>query len=156
MSATARWACALAEILVSVCKLSGVVALAQPSQPPAPPPSSAPSSSQYDGFALDDLESFRAASRRATYLRVNCERRILALAHSAHPANPNRPPRGQPVKSGVTFHDISDPRSPKLLGEWNNPGGLTHGIAMDEGYVYACGTGLLSKPRHERTATAGT
>src|SRR5262245_54538310 len=85
---------------------------------------------------------------RNAYLRVDCDRKILALGHSASPENPNKAVGGV-VKSGVTFHDVSDPRRPVKLGEYNNPGDFTHGMEMDNRYVYLCGTGEGSKPRAE-------
>ncbi len=45
----------------------------------------------------------------------------------------------------MSFYDVSDPRNPKLLGDWLNPGGLTHGMEMDDSYVYVCGTAAESK-----------
>jgi hypothetical protein len=86
---------------------------------------------------------------RNAYLRVDCDRKIVALGQSASPANPNKPTGGAPVRSGVTFHDVSDPRRPVKVGEWNNAGRLTHGMEMDNRYVYVCGTSEASKPRNE-------
>lgn len=86
---------------------------------------------------------------RNAYLRVDCDRKILALGHSLSAQNPNKPPAGERVKSGVTLHDVSDPRNPKKLSEWNNPGDFTHGMEMDDRYVYVCGTTENSKPRNE-------
>ena len=86
---------------------------------------------------------------RNAYLRVDCDRKILAIGQSASPENPNKPLGGAAVRSGVTFHDISDPRKPVKVAEWNNPGGLTHGMEMDDRYVYVCGTSEQSKPRNE-------
>lgn len=86
---------------------------------------------------------------RNAYLRVDCGRKILALGQSTYAENPNKPIGGAAVRSGVTFHDVSDPRRPVKLGEWNNPGGLTHGMEMDDRYVYLCGTAEGSKPRNE-------
>lgn len=86
---------------------------------------------------------------RNAYLRVDCDRKVLALGHSLSPENPNKPLAGQGVKSGVTFHDVSDPRNPKKLSEWNNPSDYTHGMEMDERYVYVCGTTERSRPRNE-------
>src|SRR5262249_34569701 len=60
---------------------------------------------------------------RNAYLRVDCDRKILALGHSASPENPNKPTGGAAVKSGVTLHDVSDPRRPVKVAEWNNTGG---------------------------------
>ena len=81
-----------------------------------------------------------------TYLRASCARKILAFDHSgeqpndltgARPvaSNPSQPAPGTPPPSGVSFYDVSDPRHPKLLGDWLNPGGLTHGMEMDDSYV---------------------
>jgi hypothetical protein len=44
---------------------------------------------------------------------------------------------------------VTDPRNPIELGEWNNPGGQTHGMEMDERYVFVCGTSSETKPRNE-------
>jgi hypothetical protein len=89
------------------------------------------------------------AGTRSAYLRVDCERKVLATAHSNWPDNPNKPQAGQAVKSGLTFHDVTDPKNPKLLSEFNNVGGATHGMEMDEKYVYLCGSTADSKPRNE-------
>jgi hypothetical protein len=86
---------------------------------------------------------------RNAYLRVDCDRQILAFGHSFSNQNPDQPPEGQPIRSGITFHDVSEPSNPVLLGEWNNAGRLTHGIDMDSRYVYACGTSAQSKPEAE-------
>jgi len=85
---------------------------------------------------------------RNAYLRVDCDRKVMALGHSASPENPNKVVGGR-VKSGVTFHDVSDPARPVKLSEYNNPGDFTHGMEMDNRYVYLCGTGEGSKPRAE-------
>ena len=88
---------------------------------------------------------------KTTYLRVSCARQILAFDQSgeqpnnltgarAVSSNPNKPRPGEPLMSGVSFYDVTDPRNPKLLGEWRNAGGLTHGMEMDDSYVYVCGT----------------
>jgi len=82
---------------------------------------------------------------RNAYLRVNCDRKILAVGHSESPENPNKPPDGQSVVSGVSFHDVSDPRNPVLLSFWANQGGRTHGMEMDDSYVYACGSSAQTK-----------
>jgi hypothetical protein len=86
---------------------------------------------------------------RSAYLRVDCGKKILAMAHSVSAENPNKPTTGQQPKTGLTLHDVSDPREPKLLSEFNNAGGRTHGMEMDENYVYLCGTMERSKPRNE-------
>ncbi len=93
---------------------------------------------------------------KTTYLRVSCARQILAFDQSgeqpnnltgarAVSSNPNKPGPGEPLMSGVSFYDVTDPRNPKLLGEWHNAGGLTHGMEMDDSYVYVCGTSAESK-----------
>ena len=38
---------------------------------------------------------------RNAYLRVDCDRKILALGHSASPENPNKPMGGVALRSGV-------------------------------------------------------
>ncbi len=83
---------------------------------------------------------------RNAYLRVSCARKILALGHSADASNPAKPPAGAPPVTGVTFHDVSDPRNPKPLGDWKNAGGRTRGMEMDDKYVYVCGSSADSKP----------
>jgi len=93
---------------------------------------------------------------KTTYLRVSCARQILAFDQSgeqpndltgvrAVASNPNKPKPGEALMSGVSFYDVSDPHNPKLLGEWHNAGGLTHGMEMDDSYVYVCGTSAESK-----------
>jgi hypothetical protein len=66
--------------------------------------------------------------------------------HFGSPAfRSNKPQPGEPLMSGVSFYDVTDPRNPKLLGEWRNAAGLTHGMEMDDSYVYVCGTSAESK-----------
>jgi hypothetical protein len=86
---------------------------------------------------------------RTAYMRADCGRKIVAVGHSSTPENPNKPPAGQQVRTGVTIHDFSNPRTPEKLAEWNNPGGQTHGMEMDERYVYTCATTERSKRRNE-------
>lgn len=86
---------------------------------------------------------------RNAYLRVDCGRKILAIGQSAWPDNPKQPAAGESVRSGVSFHDVADPRRPVALSQWDNAGGLTHGMEMDARYVYTCGTSEQSKPRNE-------
>jgi hypothetical protein len=86
---------------------------------------------------------------RSAYLRVDCNRKILAVAHSNWAENPNKAAGGERARSGVSFHDVSDPRNPKLVGEFNNAGGQTHGMEMDDKYVYVCATMDRSKRRNE-------
>jgi hypothetical protein len=89
------------------------------------------------------------AGTRSAYLRVDCGRKILAMAHSGWPENPNKPTADEPLKTGITLHDVTDPRNPKRISEYNNAGGATHGMEMDDQYVYLCGTTENSKPRDE-------
>jgi hypothetical protein len=88
------------------------------------------------------------AGTRSAYLRADCGRKVLAIGHSSYPDNPNKPVGG-PAKTGLTLHDVTDPRQPKLLSEFNNKGGQTHGMEMDDKYVYLCGTMDNSKRRNE-------
>jgi hypothetical protein len=84
---------------------------------------------------------------RNAYLRVNCDKKILALGEDTNSANPNQPPAGERAASGVAFYDVSDPANPIQLSMWaNNPGGSTHGMEMDDRYVYACGSEAQSNP----------
>jgi hypothetical protein len=85
---------------------------------------------------------------RSAYLRVDCDRKVMALGHSTSPENPNKAV-GAALKTGVTFIDVADPSKPVKVGEYNNPGGFTHGMEMDSRYVYLCGTGEGSKTRAE-------
>jgi hypothetical protein len=89
------------------------------------------------------------AGMRSAYLRVSCDRKVLAVGQSTSAENPNQPSAGERARSGVAFYDVSDPRSPVELGQWNNPGNQTHGMEMDDRYVFACGTGSESNPRAE-------
>jgi len=88
------------------------------------------------------------AGTRSAYLRADCGRKVLAIGHSSYPDNPNKPVGG-PAKTGLTLYDVTDPRQPKLLSEFNNKGGQTHGMEMDDKYVYLCGTMDNSKRRNE-------
>jgi hypothetical protein len=86
---------------------------------------------------------------RTAYLRADCERKVLAVGHGESAENPNKPQAGQPLRTGVTFHDFSNPRTPEKLAEWNNQGSQTHGMEADDKYVYLCGTTDRSKRRAE-------
>ena len=98
----------------------------------------------------------RPSRHQDAYLRTSCPRKILAVAFSGEQpndltgvrpvaTNPNKPAAGETLRSGVTFYDISDPANPKVLSEWVNAGGLTHGMEMDDSNVYVCGTSEQSK-----------
>ena len=53
--------------------------------------------------------------------------------------NPNKLPAGEKTRSGVSFYDVSDPAKPKELAFVPiAPDGKTHGLDIDDRYVYAC------------------
>jgi hypothetical protein len=84
---------------------------------------------------------------RCNYIRVNYDRKILVTLHDTTSANPIQPPPGQPVQAGVTFHDVSNPSNPQLLGFLlTRANGATHGFEIDDRYVYGCATTPQSKP----------
>jgi hypothetical protein len=81
-----------------------------------------------------------SAGTRCNYLRVNREKKILILNHDGDNSNPTKPPQGQRSKSGVSFHDVSDPAHPKELAFIPfSPGGSGHGLDADDRYAYSCG-----------------
>lgn len=81
---------------------------------------------------------------RCPYLRVNPDKKILASTHDTSSANPNK--AVGPVQVGVSFHDVSDPRNPKPLSfVVTKVNALTHGMEMDDRYVYACAEMPLSR-----------
>jgi hypothetical protein len=85
---------------------------------------------------------------RNAYMRVNCDKKILAVGEDTNSQNPNQPAPGEKAVSGVNFYDVSDPTNPVLLSQWtNNAGGATHGMEMDDKYVYACGSSAQSFPQ---------
>ncbi|HJY07106.1 MAG TPA: hypothetical protein VJ323_12385, partial [Bryobacteraceae bacterium] len=76
---------------------------------------------------------------RCPYIRLNEERRILIGTQDTSGSNPVQPPAGESAQAGITFHDVSDPADPKLLGFFlTQPNGSTHGLDIDDRYVYAC------------------
>jgi hypothetical protein len=77
---------------------------------------------------------------RCNYLRVNREKKILIVTHDYDArGNPNKLPPGQKTKSGVAFYDVSDPAKPKELAfVLSAPDAKTHGLDIDDRYVYAC------------------
>jgi len=84
---------------------------------------------------------------RNAYLRVNCDKKIMAVGQDTNAQNPNQPAPGEKAVSGVNFYDVSDPSNPLLLSQWkNNAAGATHGMEMDDRYVYACGSSDQSAP----------
>lgn len=83
---------------------------------------------------------------RCPYVRVNTTRQILVGTHDTNVDNPVQPPAGQPVRAGVSFHDVSDSNNPKLLGFLpTRENGATHGFEIDDRYVYACANTPQSK-----------
>ena len=77
---------------------------------------------------------------RCPYLRVNNERKILVMGHDASRDNPQQPGAGERVRTGLSFHDVSNPRRPTLLSfvENRTDNGATHGFTIDGRYAYAC------------------
>jgi len=77
---------------------------------------------------------------RCNYLRWNTDRNILVFGNSRNADNPIQPPAGTPTDSGWSFWDVSDPRNPRLLSHLSiRPNGTTHGMDIDDRYVYGCG-----------------
>lgn len=81
------------------------------------------------------------AGTRCNYLRVNRGKKILIVGHDDDQrGNPTRPPAGEKSKPGWSFHDVSDPSNPKLLAFIPaTPGGKTHGLDIDDNFMYGCG-----------------
>ena len=80
-------------------------------------------------------------SGRCTYLRVNPDKKILVFGHDSDKDNPNKVAAGQQTNTGWSFYDVSDPAKPKELAFVPaTMGGKTHGLDMDDRYVYGCGT----------------
>src|SRR5215813_13240371 len=81
------------------------------------------------------------AGTRCNYLRVNRGRKILVIGHDSDRGNPTRPAAGEAAQVGWSFHDVSDPRNPKEIAFVPaTPDGKTHGLDIDDRYVYGCGT----------------
>jgi hypothetical protein len=84
---------------------------------------------------------------RCAYLRLNEQRHILVVGNDISGANPNKPPAGEPVKSGLSFYDVSDPANPQRLGFLSTEdNGETHGLTIDDRHVYACASDPADKP----------
>ncbi len=87
---------------------------------------------------------------RCPYLRVNNERKILVFGSGRNGANPDQPPAGVPTDSGWSFWDVSDPRNPTFLSHFSiAPDGSTHGMEIDDQYLYGCGETTTTQPRDE-------
>lgn len=89
---------------------------------------------------------------RCTYQRVNTNRHILVTGASpgmpnAVDANPIQPEGGRAnARAGLSFTDVSNPKSPKSLGFFlTSMGGATHDFTIDDNYVYACASMPESK-----------
>jgi hypothetical protein len=77
---------------------------------------------------------------RCNYLRVNRQKKILIINHDGDNSNPTRPAAGQRARTGVSFHDVSNPARPRELGFVPfTPDGAAHGLDADDRYVYSCG-----------------
>ena len=84
---------------------------------------------------------------RCPYLRYSTNRQILVTTHDIDDANPTQPPPGEPRQAGVSFHDVSDPRDPQMLSFFlSRENGATHGLEIDDSFVYACASTPDSKP----------
>jgi len=84
---------------------------------------------------------------RCPYIRLNTGSKILVGTHDRNAANPTQPPAGQPVQAGVSFYDVSNPLNPQQLSFFltaNN--GATHGLEIDDRFVYACASTPQTKP----------
>ncbi len=77
---------------------------------------------------------------RCNYLRWNTARNILVFGNSRNADNPIQPPAGTPTDSGWSFWDVSDPKNPQFLSHFSIlPNGTTHGMEIDDRYLYGCG-----------------
>ncbi len=90
---------------------------------------------------------------RCNYIRLNARRKILVVGMDANQANPNQPTGGPAPQAGVGFYDVSEPRTPRLLGFLLTlPNGATHGFEIDDRYVYGCARLGLTKPGDQELA----
>lgn len=77
---------------------------------------------------------------RCPYLRVNPDRKILVFGSGRHNANPDQPPGEELTDSGWSFWDVNDPANPEFLSHFSiQPDGSTHGMEIDDRYLYGCG-----------------
>src|SRR5215510_7743907 len=87
---------------------------------------------------------------RCPYLRVNKDRKILIFGSSQSADNPDQPPPGESTDSGWSFWDVSNPADPQLLSHFAiRPNGTTHGMEIDDRYLYGCGQTTLDTSRDE-------
>ncbi len=88
---------------------------------------------------------------RCSYIRLNASRNILVVGMDTSAANPRQPTGGQVAQAGVSFYDVSTPRTPRLLGFYlTQPHGATHGFEIDDRYVYGCATTLETRPSNHQ------
>ena len=81
---------------------------------------------------------------RCVYLRINTNKHIMVGTQDTSSSSPF--PAPGPVQAGVSFTDVSDPANPRPLGYVvTAPNGATHGLDIDDRYVYACATTPQSK-----------
>ena len=89
---------------------------------------------------------------RCPYLRVNPQRNILIFGNSHDTSNPIQPPMGQPSDSGWSFWDVSHPRHPIRLSHLSTlADGTTHGMEIDDRYLYGCGQTVAGTRADELT-----
>ena len=90
------------------------------------------------------------AGTRCPYLRVNPDRKILVFGSGRNGANPNQPPPGVPTDSGWSFWDVSDPSNPVFLSHFSiAPNVSTHGMEIDDQFLYGCGKTTADMSRDE-------
>ncbi len=77
---------------------------------------------------------------RCPYLRVNPKKKILVFGSGRNSANPDQPPAGVPTDSGWSFWSVKNPSKPKFLSHFSIvPDGSTHGMEIDDRFLYGCG-----------------
>ena len=87
---------------------------------------------------------------RCPYLRVNPVDNILVFGSGRNAANPDQPPPGVPTDSGWSFWDVNDPSNPVFLSHLSiAPDGSTHGMEIDDQYLYGCGQTTADTSRDE-------
>ncbi len=80
---------------------------------------------------------------RCPYVRVNTKRDIMVATHDA---GVDAGEGAAHARAGVSFTDVSNPKSPKPLGFFLTAvGGASHGFAIDDNFVYACASMPESK-----------
>jgi hypothetical protein len=87
---------------------------------------------------------------RCNYLRVNNDRKIVVFGNSRNEENPVQPPPGVPADAGWSFWNVSDPANPVLLSHLSIlPNGTTHGMEIDDRFLYGCGQTVPGTLRDE-------